>query len=159
MDGTRTDRVELDSGEPHLEVICRPLARLLRVVLNVTLFEVLICGGIHIGVGSQFFVILTAEQIIHGLSHGFADNIPAGYLEGTDYAHLGDVRMLVVTGRIDPAPHRFYFEGVSADNEPFSGGLDQPGYPMGAEGDVEGFSYTLDAVVGDELYKYPVSPS
>ncbi|MBA7695347.1 hypothetical protein ES703_103972 [subsurface metagenome] len=97
--------VKLHCREAHFHIGGCPLSRLLWIGVNISLLFRLRSGGwIQICIAPQSFVVLAAEQVIYRLIQGFTNDIPAGHFNSTNYPHLGQVWMLIVTASIDSSP-------------------------------------------------------
>ena len=141
-------RVELEGREAPGGVLRRPLGGKVGIEVDVGRVPGL---AVEVGVGAQPLVHPSAEQLVDGLAHRLADDVPAGHLDPAQHADERDVRPSGVPLPVDVAPEPLDVERVGADHVPLADVLDHPRDDVRAERRRVHLADPLDPVVGDEL--------
>ena len=108
-----------------------------------------------VGVRAQFFVALTAPEIVDRLIAGLADDVPERDFDSRHGAHM-HLRAVGVHIADEALRDGLHLEGVHADDQRLQlvdGGLHGPGEVIR-----RAFAHAVDAFVGGHLGEQPVLP-
>ncbi|MNQ94420.1 hypothetical protein D3C85_1099370 [compost metagenome] len=151
--GVRACRVELHGGEAFVHVLDGALGGQVRVVVVVLALAV---ERVQVGVGTQAFVDLAAQQFIDRFVRRFADDVPASHLQAADHAHHGQVRALSEAARIGLAEKTLDVVRVVVQQVAFEHVFDDRQHGFWAESRGVDLAHAFNAAVGLELDEQPV---
>ena len=151
--GKRADRVELDRGEAHGDVLGGACRGQVRVAVDAV---ALALGGIEVGIRPQPVVDPATEKLVDGLVEFLADDVPAGRLDAAENPHHRRIGPHGVAAAVDVSPQPLDLERVGADDAAFAQVLDHARDRMGVERYRIDLADALDPAVGRELHEHPV---
>ena len=102
---------------------------------------------------------LATEQFVDGFVHVFADDVPAGHLDGAQNSHHGGVRAVDKAAAVDAAPDFFDVKRLFANDVTFDHIFGHLCHDVWVKGQVVDFTQAFNAVVGNELDEDEVAPS
>ena len=151
--GVGAGRVELDRGEPLLDVPRRAFRGEIDVVVVVL---ALVVPRVEVGVGPQPLVHQAAHQLVDRLAGRLADDVPAGHLEPAEHAHHGEVGALGEAAGIALAPEPLDMVRVVPLQVALEHVVDDRHHGLGMEGRGIDLAHAFDPAIGLQGDEDPV---